>query len=361
MEIKSNETRFIIACYEDGKNAFNYWRVGDKLNLDEKASDALAFRLRDIGLFDEPAYSGEGAFTERGMVLAEECYTKYAAKPKYWTDEQRRFLRRIYLTTNGHPTDVYVEAMSIGAEMTAKQARAVAEELERRGVIELTAAMEARVSRSSLVDFLNTFGDEKALDFMADEIDQVRNDFLVAALEAEPKGFDWRGWIEANGHDGREDRIIDPIRDSGYIGMFNSLGMKLSESGRTKAREISIERRTMERQEQEAAASPPDTTAEDRLDIPVPDSLPIPQPREPAPPPELKANRIAAFFNHNIISGIIATVIGTLIVYAIVIYVYRTRGVNLNDPTTGGSPSKVVTPPYPAQVSPTPVTAATQP
>jgi hypothetical protein len=143
MDASEREERFVLACFEDGGGQGFDWRAaGERVGVSQADADALARQLAERGLFQALSGAGEGVFTPRGRALAGELMREKAKDPRYWTDEQRTFLRAAFERCRGGNPPFDCGATATAAGLTRQTADRVRASLIQRGV--LTDARQMR-------------------------------------------------------------------------------------------------------------------------------------------------------------------------------------------------------------------------
>ena len=143
MDASEREERFVLACFEDGGGQGFDWRAaGERIGAAPAESDALARRLADRGYFQALSAVGEGVFTPQGRALAGDLLREKAKTPRYWTDEQRTFLRAAYERSRGGNPPFDCGATAAAAGLTRQAADRIRASLIQRGV--LTDARQMR-------------------------------------------------------------------------------------------------------------------------------------------------------------------------------------------------------------------------
>lgn len=144
MDATEREERFVLACFEDGGGQGFDWRAaGERVGSDRAEADALAHRLADRGVFQALSAAGEGVFTPQGRAVAGQLLREKAKDPRYWTNEQREFLRAAFsLAGQGNPP-FNVGAAATAAGLSRQSADAELARLVQRGIL-----MDARQMRT---------------------------------------------------------------------------------------------------------------------------------------------------------------------------------------------------------------------
>jgi hypothetical protein len=105
-------------------------------------ADALARELAGRGFFQALSPAGEGVFTPQGRALAAELLREKAKDPRYWTDEQRAFLRVAFDRCRGGNPPFDSGAIAAAAGLTRQSADRIRAALIQRGL--LTDARQMR-------------------------------------------------------------------------------------------------------------------------------------------------------------------------------------------------------------------------
>ena len=143
MEATEQEERFILACFEDGSGqGFDFRAAGERVGAAMGEADALARRLSDRGLFQALTAAGEGVFTPQGRALAGDLLRSKAKDARYWTDEQRAFLRAAFERSRGGNPPFDCGATATAAGITRQAADRIRASLIQRGI--LTDARQMR-------------------------------------------------------------------------------------------------------------------------------------------------------------------------------------------------------------------------
>jgi hypothetical protein len=143
MDASELEERFVLACFEDGGGQGFDWRAaGERIGAAPAEADALARRLADRGFFQALSAAGEGVFTPQGRALAAELLREKARDPRYWTDEQRAFLRVAFERCRGGNPPFDCGATAAAAGLTRQTADRIRASLIQRGL--LTDARQMR-------------------------------------------------------------------------------------------------------------------------------------------------------------------------------------------------------------------------
>ncbi len=143
MDATEREERFVLACFEDGGGQGFDWRAaGERLGVRPAEADALARQLAAGGLFQALSAAGEGVFTQQGRALAGELLRGKARDPRYWTDEQRTFLRAAFERSRGGNPPFDCGATAVAAGLTRQSADRIRASLIQRGL--LTDARQMR-------------------------------------------------------------------------------------------------------------------------------------------------------------------------------------------------------------------------
>ena len=136
MDAGELEERFVLACFEDGGGqGFDHRAAGERVGAAPAEADALARRLADRGLFQALSGAGEGVFTPQGRALAGELLRGKAREERYWTDEQRRFLRAAFERSRGGNPPFDCGATAAAAGLTRQSADRVRASLVQRGLL----------------------------------------------------------------------------------------------------------------------------------------------------------------------------------------------------------------------------------
>src|SRR5688572_31872960 len=98
-------------------------------------ADAVARRLADRGVFQALTPAGEGVFTPQGRALAGELLREKAKDPRYWTDEQRAFLRAAFERSRGGNPPFDCAATAAAAGLTLQSADRIRTNLVQRGIL----------------------------------------------------------------------------------------------------------------------------------------------------------------------------------------------------------------------------------
>ena len=143
MDASEQEERFVLACFEDGGGQGFDWRAaGERVGLAPAAADALARQLAGRGIFQGLSAAGEGVFTPAGRAMAGELLREKARDPRYWTDEQRTFVRVALERCRGGNPPFDCGATAAAAGFTRQSADRIRANLIQRGV--LTDARQMR-------------------------------------------------------------------------------------------------------------------------------------------------------------------------------------------------------------------------
>ena len=143
MDASELEDRFVLACFEDGGGQGFDWRVaGERVGVASADADALARRLAERGLFQALSAAGEGVFTPLGRAAAGELLREKAKEPRYWTDEQRTFLRVAFERSRGGNPPFDCGATAAAAGIPRQSADRIRANLILRGL--LTDARQMR-------------------------------------------------------------------------------------------------------------------------------------------------------------------------------------------------------------------------
>jgi hypothetical protein len=136
MDAKEREERFVLACFEDGGGQGFDWRAaGERLGISPAEADALARQLAAGGLFQALSAAGEGIFTHQGRALAGELLRGKARDPRYWTDEQRTFLRAAFERSRGGNPPFDCAATAAAAGLPRQSADRIRANLIQRGLL----------------------------------------------------------------------------------------------------------------------------------------------------------------------------------------------------------------------------------
>ena len=131
------EERFVLACFEDGGGQGFDWRAaGERVGAAPAEADAMARQLAGRGYFQALSAAGEGVFTPAGRALAADLLRDKAKDPRYWTEEQRAFLRAAFERCRGGgnpPFDCGAAAAAAG--LTRQSADRIRAGLVRRGIL----------------------------------------------------------------------------------------------------------------------------------------------------------------------------------------------------------------------------------
>ena len=137
------EERFVLACFEDGGGqGFDFRAAGERVGLSMPEADALARRLADRGVFQALSAAGEGVFTPQGRALAGDLLRAKAKDPRYWTDEQRAFLKAAFERSRGGNPPFDCGATATAAGVSRQAADRIRASLIQRGL--LTDARQMR-------------------------------------------------------------------------------------------------------------------------------------------------------------------------------------------------------------------------
>ncbi len=143
MDASEREERFVLACFEDGAGQGFDWRTaGERVGLAPAEADAMARQLASRGYFQALSGAGEGVFTPEGRALAGALLREKARDPRYWTDEQRTFLRAAFERCRGGNPPFDCGATAAAAGLTRPAADRIRANLIQRGV--LTDARQMR-------------------------------------------------------------------------------------------------------------------------------------------------------------------------------------------------------------------------
>src|SRR5688500_16363931 len=136
MDATEREERFVLACFEDGGGQGFDWRAaGERVGAAPADADALARQLAGRGLFQALSAAGEGVFTQQGRALAGELLREKARDPRYWTDEQRAFLRAAFERSRGGNPPFDCAATAAAAGLTRQSADRIRTNLVHRGIL----------------------------------------------------------------------------------------------------------------------------------------------------------------------------------------------------------------------------------
>ena len=136
MDAGELEVRFVLACFEDGGGqGFDYRAAGERVGAAPAEADVLAGQLADRGLFQALSAAGEGVFTPQGRALAGELLRGKARDSRYWTDEQRTFLRAAFELCRGGNPPFDCGATAAAAGLTRQSADRIRTNLVQRGVL----------------------------------------------------------------------------------------------------------------------------------------------------------------------------------------------------------------------------------
>ena len=136
MDATEQEERFVLACFEDGGGQGFDWRAaGERVGVSPAEADALARQLADRGLFQALSAAGEGVFTPQGRALAGDLLRGKARDPRYWTDEQRTFLRAAFERSRGGNPPFDCAATAAAAGLTRQAADRIRANLVQRGLL----------------------------------------------------------------------------------------------------------------------------------------------------------------------------------------------------------------------------------
>lgn len=142
MDVTEQEERFVLACFEDGGGqGFDFRAAGERVGAGMADADALARRLAGHGVFQALTAAGEGVFTPQGRALAGDLLRVKAKEARYWTDEQRTFLRAAYERARGGNPPFDVAATATAAGVTRQAADRIRAGLILRGVLTDTRQM----------------------------------------------------------------------------------------------------------------------------------------------------------------------------------------------------------------------------
>ena len=136
MDATDREERFVLACFEDGGGqGFDYRAAGDRVGATPSEADALARGLAARGLFQALSAAGEGVFTSQGRALAGDLLRGKARDPRYWTGEQRAFLRAAFDRSRGGNPPFDCGATAAAAGITRQSADRIRANLVQRGLL----------------------------------------------------------------------------------------------------------------------------------------------------------------------------------------------------------------------------------
>ena len=136
MDAREREERFVLACFEDGGGqGFDFRTAGERVGAAQAEADAMAGRLADRGFFQALSASGEGVFTPEGRALAGELLRQKAQDPRYWTEEQRTFLRAAFERSRGGNPPFDCGATAAAAGLTRQAADRIRAALVQRGIL----------------------------------------------------------------------------------------------------------------------------------------------------------------------------------------------------------------------------------
>ena len=136
MDAGELEERFVLACFEDGGGqGFDCRAAGERVGTAPAEADALARRLAGRGLFQALSSAGEGVFTPQGRALAGDLLRGKAREERYWTDEQRTFLRAAFERSRGGNPPFDCGATAAAAGLTRQTADRIRTNLVQRGVL----------------------------------------------------------------------------------------------------------------------------------------------------------------------------------------------------------------------------------
>ena len=136
MDADERQERFVLACFEDGGGQGFDWRAaGERVGVTPGEADALARQLADRGYFQALSAAGEGVFTAQGRALAGELLRDKAKDPRYWTEEQRTFLRAAFERSRGGNPPFDCGATASAAGLTRQGADRIRADLIRRGLL----------------------------------------------------------------------------------------------------------------------------------------------------------------------------------------------------------------------------------
>jgi hypothetical protein len=136
MDGTESEERFLLACFEDGGGQGFDWRAaGARVGAAPAEADALARELAARGLFQALSAAGEGVFTPQGRAAAGELLREKAREERYWTGEQRAFLRAAFERCRGGNPPFDCGATAAAAGLTRQSADRVRTNLVQRGLL----------------------------------------------------------------------------------------------------------------------------------------------------------------------------------------------------------------------------------
>jgi hypothetical protein len=136
MDATEREERFLLACFEDGGGQGFDWRAaGERAGVGPADADALARGLEARGLFQALSGAGEGVFTPQGRALAGELLRGKAREARYWTDEQRAFLRAAFERSRGGNPPFDCAATAAAAGLPRQAADRIRANLIQRGLL----------------------------------------------------------------------------------------------------------------------------------------------------------------------------------------------------------------------------------
>jgi hypothetical protein len=136
MDANEEDERFVLACFEDGGGQGFDWRAaGERVGIPTAQSDAMARRLEGRGLFQALTSAGEGVFTPQGRAVAGELLREKARDPRYWTEEQRTFLRAAFERSRGGNPPFDVGAAATAAGLSRQSADRIRAQLIQRGLL----------------------------------------------------------------------------------------------------------------------------------------------------------------------------------------------------------------------------------
>ena len=136
MDANEREERFMLACFEDGGGQGFDWRAaGERVGAALAEADAMARQLAGRGFFQALSAAGEGVFTPAGRALAGELLRAKARDPRYWTEEQRTFLRVAFERCRGGNPPFDCGATAAAAGLTRQSADRIRASLIQRGLL----------------------------------------------------------------------------------------------------------------------------------------------------------------------------------------------------------------------------------
>ena len=143
MDAGEREERFVLACFEDGGGQGFDWRAaGERVGASQGEGYALGGLFGVRGFFPALSGAGVGVFTARGRALAGELLREKAKDPRYWTEEQRVFLRAAFERCRGGNPPFDCGATAAAAGLTRQSADRIRASLIQRGL--LTDARQMR-------------------------------------------------------------------------------------------------------------------------------------------------------------------------------------------------------------------------